>query len=123
MARNNLGIAYTKKGRTGEAVEAFRKAGELDPKYKDAFANLANLLMRLGRKDEALGLFLKASALDPNDGSLHNNLAVLYYEKGAYDKAWDRAQKAKALGTVVDPGFLDELRKKLKLDRGFCAFD
>ena len=116
MARNNLGIAYTKKGRTGEAVEAFRKAGELDPKYKDAFANLANLLMRLGRKAEALGLFVKASALDPNDGSLHNNLAVLYYEKGAYDKAWDHAQKAKSLGTVVDPGFLDELRKKLKLE-------
>jgi tetratricopeptide (TPR) repeat protein len=115
MAHNNLGIAYTKKGETGEAVAAFGKAGELDPKYKDAFANLANLLMRLGKKDEALGLFLKASALDPNDGSLHNNIALLYYEKGAYDKAWGHAQKAKALGIAVDPGFLDELRKKLKL--------
>jgi tetratricopeptide (TPR) repeat protein len=115
MAHNNLGIAYTKKGKTGEAVAAFRKAAELDPKYKDAFANLANLLVRLGKKDEALGLFLKALTIDQNDGALHNNIAVLYYGKADFEKAWDHAQRAKALGVQVDPGFLEEIKKKLRL--------
>ena len=49
----NLGIVYSSQGRAQEAVDAFRKAVEIDPKYYDAHYELASVLDRTNRLEEA----------------------------------------------------------------------
>ncbi len=50
----NLGTAYSHEGRESAAVDCYRRALELQPRYTEARMNLANSLVRLGRTREAL---------------------------------------------------------------------
>jgi Flp pilus assembly protein TadD len=120
MAQNNLGIAFTRRRKFAEAGEAFRRATELDPKYKDALANLGRLDLHLGKLDEALGLLLRASALDPDDGTLEASLAAVFFEKAAYEKAWEHVERAQARGATVDRDLVAALKRKLGIKSSNC---
>jgi superkiller protein 3 len=57
-----------------EAIAAYRKAIELDPRFALAHSNLGNALLDQKKPDEAIAAYRKAIELDPNLTLAHNNL-------------------------------------------------
>lgn len=90
----DLAYELTEKGRVEEAIAAWLKALELEPKDGKALNNLGGLLMRQGRFDEAELTLRQAIAADPDTSSAHDNLALIVFRKGDAAEAirlWQRA--------------------------------
>jgi len=90
----NMGRIFEKMGKREEAIEAFKKAIEVDPRRSNAYSNLAVIYGEMGRQEEAVGLFEKAVSLDPRDAKLWSNLGAAYSESGKYDDAIRASKKA-----------------------------
>jgi superkiller protein 3 len=72
----NLGVALKAKGQLEEAIEAYRKAIQLDPNYANAYSNLGSALYDKGQLEEAIEAYRKAIQLDPNYADAYGNLAL-----------------------------------------------
>ena len=73
---NSLGTAYSKQGKTDEAVSAFNTAAQIDPQDAGMFYfNQGAIMTNGGHLDEAIAAFDKAIAADPKK-------AAAYYWKG-----------------------------------------
>ncbi|WP_225026422.1 tetratricopeptide repeat-containing sulfotransferase family protein [Xinfangfangia pollutisoli] len=66
LVANVLGSALAAQGKLDEALQAYRAAQAADPRYAEALANMAPVLLRLGRADEARQAFRAAIALAPD---------------------------------------------------------
>jgi chemotaxis protein methyltransferase WspC len=64
-----LGLVSDASGRTGEAVEQYRKALYLEPNHHEALIHLALLLQKQGDAAGAQRLQRRASRLQPNSGA------------------------------------------------------
>lgn len=62
---NNLGIAYQIKGENILALENFRAAISINPKFPPPYNGLGVILEKQGKRDEALVAFNKFIELDP----------------------------------------------------------
>ena len=62
----DLGNLYTKKRQWQSAIDCYRKAIEINPKYAHAHLNLARVLAKLGRQSEFIEQMEAALALKPN---------------------------------------------------------
>ena len=114
-AHNRLGLSLALVGRQGEALEAFDRALELNPRYVEVHLNRAVLLNELGRMDEARDAFEQAERLGRPDetgfpavvanrlANAHAGLAAEYRAAGALDQSI--AQYEAALD--LRPGFAD----------------
>jgi len=60
----NLGTAYSIKGREEKAVDCYRKALEIEPKFQNGLLNLSNSLLRLNRPKESLDTTIQLIKLD-----------------------------------------------------------
>jgi tetratricopeptide (TPR) repeat protein/predicted Ser/Thr protein kinase len=81
-----LGAAYDLKGSfltlpdlIVKAIEALRKAIELNPKLSNAYSWLGSALGDLGRFDEAITAYEEALRLEPDDDGARSGLARLYW--------------------------------------------
>ena len=61
---NYLGLCYIQLGDVPEALAAYQNAVKLDPKFKEAYVNLAQLHREAGKGDEAIRVFKRAIKLD-----------------------------------------------------------
>jgi tetratricopeptide (TPR) repeat protein len=77
-----------------EAMDCFRKAIRLDPKYAQAHSSLGVALQAKGQLDESIDCLRKAIRLDPKDGLYHYNLGVSFHFKGNVDEAIDCYRQA-----------------------------
>ncbi|MBI1880859.1 MAG: tetratricopeptide repeat protein, partial [Chloroflexi bacterium] len=75
------------------AIAAYQRAIDLDPKFGEAYSNLADVLETLGRITEAINLYEESFKLKPR-GKPQNALGLLYQRQGALDKALKAHQKA-----------------------------
>src|SRR4030042_3013847 len=50
----NLGLAYSRIGRTEEAIALYNKAIDMDPRFKKDYVNLGNLYSNVGKYQEAI---------------------------------------------------------------------
>ena len=103
VAHNQLGILEMQRGRTGEAVAAFKKAIASDPQYADAQNNLGVLYNREGKDSDAATLYRQAIASDPKYTKAYVNLGLLLAQHGQV------AQGEQQLRTAIqinpnDPG-------------------
>ena len=97
MAHNNLGAAYYGKGEWDKAIEEYKKAISLRPRYADAQSNLGAAYARKGLIDEAIAAHKAAIAIKPDSPRAHLNLGVSYSRKGEMDKAIEEFKAVVAL--------------------------
>jgi Tfp pilus assembly protein PilF len=97
----NLGWCYRNASpkRTKEAVDAYRRALELDPKNEQAALGMGWAYSYQQSYDEAIAAFQKAAQIDPRVTSeAMNGAAWCYFFKGDMAKAAEFLDKAQAAG-------------------------
>lgn len=82
-----------------QAVEAYRKALELDPGHAEAHVNLGRLQHETGRLDDAEGHYRQALAVRPDHPTARFNLGVALEDRGRAQAAVAAYQEA----LQVDP--------------------
>ncbi len=108
---NDRGSAYGMKGLLDPAFSDFNKAIELRSNFSEAYNNRALIYKNKGFQNEALLDFNKAIELNPNFASAYFNRANLYFLRKDYEKSRQDIIKAQSLGFVVNPQFLEKLKK------------
>jgi len=102
-ARNNLGLALFRAGRTAEAIREYRAALELQPAYPGVLNNLGNALDSSGDPREAIGCYEAALRLEPGFAAAHYNLARALERTGRTPEAIGQFEQALRL----EPGRAD----------------
>lgn len=74
-------------GRIPEAIEAHRKALEVDPKSAQAHINLISLYARAAQPEKAAEAYRAAVALAPGQAEVHYNYGVLEFGRKRYASA------------------------------------
>ncbi|HID55141.1 TPA: tetratricopeptide repeat protein [Candidatus Poribacteria bacterium] len=90
----NEGVSLQRDERYEEAIEAFKKALQLDPKMKRAYLNAAFCLSRLDNPEGAIEMLNKALEADPDFFEAHFNLGVIYLEMGRPRQAIEPLRRA-----------------------------
>ncbi len=91
------GRALDRADRPNEAVDAYRRAIEIEPTFVEAYGNLGNLLVAAGRWDEAARHYRQAIELRPNSSELLFNYAVLLMQEEKWEPARDLLMQARQL--------------------------
>ena len=81
-AQYDLGVSLEELKRYPEAVEHYRAAVELNPKYVDALNNLGHVLVVIGKAPEGVAYLRRALELKPDLAVTHNSLGVAYAQQG-----------------------------------------
>ena len=92
-----LGYTYEQKKDYPHAIEAYRKAVELDKDNLDAVRGLAQNLLNDNQNDAALEQYKAIEAADPQDVQTLLHISELYRRDGQFDKAMDALNKAQAI--------------------------
>ncbi len=112
------GASLRRLGRDEEALEAFLKAIELDPRDAAAWRGKGTSLGRLGRDEEALEAFLEATELDPKDAASWRNKGTALARLGRDKEALQAFFRA----IDLEPKYADTWRHKVtglvRLGRG-----
>jgi len=124
---NDLGDAYLKAERAGEAVEVFIKMTEMEPDAADAYCRLGTARIGKGDFDGAEEAYKKAVEIDPAEaGSFYHKLANAYvhachYEKA--EKAYRLCLEARFDETMYHCGLGDVLVKRGKINDALEAYE
>ena len=99
---DSLGVLYLGLGQIDQAVERFRKAIELDPKFADAYFHLGTALAEVRRWEDAVTSYRTALALPtltvPDYANQNLGLALFHL------KRYREAEQALRLAIGLDPG-------------------
>ncbi len=94
VAHNNLAIALAAEGRVEEAIEHYREAIRIHPRFAEAHNNLAHALLAQGRLEEACMRLEAAVRIDGDFAVAHYNLGNVLRRLGRPDEGlahYDRA--------------------------------
>ena len=91
--RFGLGYALCRAGRHGEALEAFGRAGRLDPAL-NVSAGRGRALLGLGRVAEALAELERAVAAEPKNAGAHADLGSALQMLGRHGEALESVDRA-----------------------------
>lgn len=78
---NNLGDMYSRRKEWDKAIEEFKMAVVINPRYSYAFHNLGNAYLYSDRLDEASGYYYKALEINPMIWQTYLQLAVISVKK------------------------------------------
>lgn len=102
-----LGNLYYDSGRFAEAVDAYGRALELDPKNADVRTDRGTSYWNIGQPDAALAEFTKSLEVAPTHAQTLYNMGVVYLN-GKKDPAQARAVWEKLLAT--NPNYPDRAK-------------
>ncbi|HTY45948.1 MAG TPA: tetratricopeptide repeat protein [Patescibacteria group bacterium] len=117
QAYNNRGLAYDKQGDLPQAVADYTKAIAVNPVYTEAYYNRGLAYHKQGNFTQAVADYTKVIEMAPRFAPAYNNRGAAYYRTAEYGKAWADVHQAEALGAVVDPRFLESLKKASGTDK------
>ena len=136
-ARNNLGVAYKRRGRVEEAIEQYRLALELEPRFTEARANLASAYYATGDTGLAIREFETAAQYDGSNAYVQYHLGVLHYHQKDYRQAADYFRRAMSrdremadarffLGETLmkmgdEEGAMDAYERAISIDPNYIA--
>ena len=83
----NLGIDYYSQNQVQKSMEYFKKAISIDPKFYEAYYNLAQIQASYGYFDSAIKSYEKVVQLKPDDYESVYELGRLLYKRGYLNKA------------------------------------
>ncbi len=107
-----LGEVLRLKGKSDEAVAAFRTAIDLDGADDDAWFDLAVSLWRRGDRVEARAAMVRVTVLNPARGDAQAQLARWCYYLEDDAAAWRHLRAAEELGAPIPPQFTPLLEKR-----------
>ncbi|HLS68592.1 MAG TPA: tetratricopeptide repeat protein [Kiloniellales bacterium] len=90
----NLAVIQAERGDYEEASASFRRAAELNPRYRTTRELWGEMLLRQGKTEEALAQFVAAVEIDRKDPGLRYRLAELYRTVGRPDLARQQLERA-----------------------------
>lgn len=83
----NMGIDYYSQNQVQKSIEYFKKAISIDPKFYEAYYNLAQIQASYGYFDSAIKSYEKVVQLKPDDYESIYELGRLLYKRGYLNKA------------------------------------
>jgi len=89
-----LGRAYQNLQRLQEAIDAYRQALRINPKYAHAWNNLGGAYVYMQRYTEAIEAYLQALRIVPEDAKVWSNLGVAYDGLQRYTEAIEAQRHA-----------------------------
>ncbi|MDD4352563.1 MAG: tetratricopeptide repeat protein [Candidatus Gracilibacteria bacterium] len=87
IAYNNLGASLARRGMPDAAINQYKEALCIMPRYLEANFNLGAALADLGNYKEAIDYYRRALAINPIFPEAHNNLAVALAAQGNLEEA------------------------------------
>ena len=115
-----LGNLYFRKGDQRQAMQRYKKALQLDPKFVPALNNLALVTAANKEYYKALTVFLDILNYAPDDAETHYNIACMYSRLKRVDESIEWLQKA------IDKGYAnwESIKRDSDLDniRGSIAY-
>jgi Tfp pilus assembly protein PilF len=100
---SNLGMVYSRQGKSDEALSVLKRALSIDPNCFEAHFNLGNVYREKGAFNEAVDAYKKTLQINPDFAEAHNNLGMTYGKKGLLDEAISEFNSALTINpTLVD---------------------
>src|SRR6185436_17641791 len=90
---NNLGVSYSRVGRTEDALRAFETSIVSLPNA-EAYGNLGRIYASQKRSADSEGAYRKAMQLNPRSAINYSGLADLYFSQQRYGEAIPLYQKS-----------------------------
>ena len=90
-------------------MSSFRQAVRLEPKFADAFTNLAIVFSKKKQHQEANAAFSAAARLKPDDLQAHLNLAICNMELREPDEVIAAITRVESIAGQPEPGLLHEI--------------
>jgi tetratricopeptide (TPR) repeat protein len=88
------GTIYEDLGLEDQAIQYYKEAMELDPKFAWPHNNLGNVFDDQGKHEKAEFEYKKAIELDPKDADPHNGLGNVYETQGKQEEAESEYKKS-----------------------------
>jgi tetratricopeptide (TPR) repeat protein len=92
-----LGSTYEQRKEYKKAIDAFKKAIQLDRDNLDAIRGLAENLMNDGQTDAALEQYKVIADANPEDAQTYLRIGEIYRRQGKYDEALESLKKANTM--------------------------
>ena len=92
-----LGYTYEQQKEYKKAIQAYRKATELDHDNLDAIRGLAQNLLNDGQLDAALEQYKIVADANPEDAQSYVRMADIYRREGKFDDALENLKKAQSM--------------------------
>jgi tetratricopeptide (TPR) repeat protein len=77
-----------------KAIEAYKKAIEINPDSDMAYSNMGSAYAGLKKFEEAIEACKKAIEIDPDSDGAHHNIGLAYYNLGKFERAIEAYKKA-----------------------------
>jgi tetratricopeptide (TPR) repeat protein len=94
---SHLGLAFQNNHENQQAMVAYQKARELNPKNLQAWFNGGMIQHEEGMLQPALQCYLRAIELDPDQSKIWCNLGALQFQIGEFQQSVDSLNRAVAL--------------------------
>ena len=90
----DLGVEYLLAGKTEQAISAFKRAIQANPKDGDSYFNLGNAYTYLSRWADAADAYQAALRFNRKDGEAFHGLGRAFYNLGRYAQAVEPLKRA-----------------------------